>query len=276
MVLLDIEKAFDSVWHDGLIYKTTQNNYPIFLVKLMQSFLTNRKSFVSLNGINSDPYNVPAEVPQGSLLSPHLFNIFINDIPKPHQCRIAKYADDNAIYASIPYKTHIRILNDKIEYGLQTLKSFFTNWKIKLNDSKTEAILFSHSRIIQRDKSKEKINFNNCELDWNPAVKYLGVWLDQKLLYRVNIEKFIKKSKKNIAILYPLLKKRKSLSFHSKLTLYRSYIRPALTYACPVWSNSAICHINKIQVTQNKCLRIIILNINLYKKYGTIFQSIML
>ena len=137
------------------------------------------------------------------------------------------------------------------------MKSFFTSWKIKLNDSKTEAILFSHSTIIQRDKLNEKINFNNCQLDWNPAVKYLGVWLDQKLLYRTNIEQFIKKAKKNIATLHPLLKKRSTLSFHSKLTLYRSYLRPTLTYACPVWSNSANCHLGKIQVTQNKCLRMV-------------------
>ena len=104
MVILDIEK----------IYKIYINKYPTFLVKLVQSLLTNIKSSVFLNDTSSDYYLIPDGVPQGSLLSPHMFNISINDIPRPHQCLIEIYADDTALNASIPYKTHIITLIDKI------------------------------------------------------------------------------------------------------------------------------------------------------------------
>ena len=73
-----------------------------------------------------------------------------------------------------------------------------------------------------------------------------------------NITNSIKKANKRISILYPLLHKKSYVNFHSKITLYRSYIRPILTYACPVFSNSAKTHIAKLQVTQNKCLRMVL------------------
>lgn len=202
-------------------------------------------------------FEIPAGVPQGSLLSPHLFNMFINDIPKPKHCRLAIYADDTALYSSV-MTPNLNSLITIIENGLKEIETFFNGWRIKINDSKTEAILFSHSTIMQREKQKFKIKHNNNELQWKTAVKYLGVMMDQKLLYRSNIDYLINKAKKNIAVLYPLLKKRSKLNFHSKLTIYRSYIRPIITYACPVWSNTAKTHMNKIQVLQNKSLRMVL------------------
>ena len=101
-LLLDIEKAFDCVWHKALIFKLCNHAYPTFLIKLVQSFLNSRESFVSVGENHSTPYSIPAGVPQGSLLSPHLFNIFINDIPKPKNCKVAIYADDTALYTKVP------------------------------------------------------------------------------------------------------------------------------------------------------------------------------
>jgi Reverse transcriptase (RNA-dependent DNA polymerase) len=97
MVLIDIEKAFDSVWHDALLFKLARYKIPTFLIKIVQSFLSNRESFVSVGSASSARYLVRARVPQGSPLSPHLFNLFNNDIPVPKGCKIATFADDEAI-----------------------------------------------------------------------------------------------------------------------------------------------------------------------------------
>ena len=84
MALLDIEKAFDCVWHDALIFKLCHNDSPIYLIKLIQSFLKNREALVCIGESYSDPYSIPAGVPQGSLRSPHLSNIFINSDAFPN------------------------------------------------------------------------------------------------------------------------------------------------------------------------------------------------
>ena len=104
LVLLDIEKAYDSVWHDALIHKLYALKFPVYLVKVVQSYLRDRKAFVDLHGQSSVSFEIPSGVPQGSLLSPFLFNIFINDMTKPKNCQLAVYADDTALFCDAPWK----------------------------------------------------------------------------------------------------------------------------------------------------------------------------
>ena len=93
----------------------------------------------------------------------HIFNLFINDIPKPKHCRLAIYADDSALYSSV-MTPNLNSLITIIENGLKKIEKNFNDWKIKINDSKTEAILFFHSTIMQREKLKFQIKHNNNEL----------------------------------------------------------------------------------------------------------------
>jgi retron-type reverse transcriptase len=104
LVLLDIKKAFDSVWHDALVHKLLGLRFPAWLIKIVRSYLTDRHAFVEVNGKRSPTFSIPAGVPQGSLLSPLLFNIFINDVPKPKNCQLAVYADDTALFCDAPWK----------------------------------------------------------------------------------------------------------------------------------------------------------------------------
>lgn len=257
MTLLDVEKAFDSVWHDALCHKLVTYNFPIFIVKIISSFLNNRVSFVAINKSKSSRFNVPAGVPQGSPLSPHLYNIFTNDIPVPQHCKIAVYADDTALLSSIK-NYDLPKLVERMEVGLNEIDSHLSSWKIKINSAKTESILFTHSTIMRHQATRNKISFKNSTLDWLPTVKYLGVVLDSKLLMKENIERNIANARKASGVLFPLLKKNSTVPLSSKITLYRSYIRPILTYACPVFSNAAKTHIQKLQVAQNKNLRMIL------------------
>lgn len=257
MVMLDIEKAFDSVWHDGLLFKLIQLKFPIHLIKITQSFLVNRKSFIQIKDARSAFFDIKAGVPQGSVLSPTYFNIYINDVPTPPGCKKAIYADDTSLKTTAgPHG--IKQIVKKLENGLKLLDKYFSSWKIKLNQSKTEAILFSHSRIICRDKESNKISFNGQVLEWKPFVKYLGLLLDSKLIFKANTTNNITKTRKAISLIYPLLKKGSSVSLNCKLLLFKLYLMPLLTYACPVWSNMSKCHIDKLQVTQNKILRMVL------------------
>lgn len=254
MILLDIEKAFDSVWHDALIYKLNTYKYPLNLIKLIQQFISGRQNFVQIIQNKSNFYHIPAGVPQGSALSPHLFNLFINDIPTPANCHLAIYADDTALYTTAPNK-NINPIVHNLERGFKTLEKYFSKWKIKINNEKTEAIIFTHSILTRKHSNVVKIHLNNKVIPWNNSVKYLGINLEPRLRFKLNIIENIKKAKIAQNLLFPLIKKHNLVSTPNKVHIYKSYIRPILTYACPCWSNASKTNINKIQIIQNKLLR---------------------
>lgn len=254
ITLLDVEKAFDSVWHDALIHKLHKNGFPVILLKITQSFLRDRISFVCIDGIKSFEYAIPAGVPQGSPLSPHLYNIFVNDVPIPKHCKLAVYADDTALASSI-INYNLPTLVERMEIGLTELQKFFDSWKIKINATKTESILFTKSPKMAKLKKIYKIAFNGVELEWLDVARYLGVYLDSKLTFRQNTEAFIKKANKAISLLYPMLVRNNRILPKTKIFMYKTYIRPILTYACAVFNNCAKTHLNKLQIIQNKSLR---------------------
>ena len=254
MALIDIERAFDSTWHEALLHKLKSYNLPMYLIKITAAFLRGRESFVSINGSESFKFQIPAGVPQGSPLSPTLFNYFINDVPVPKNCKIAVYADDTAILTSGKNKK-LEPLVKRLNRGLNLIDSHFTEWKIKLNHAKTEVMLFTRSPITASQKAQHKVTFKGTNLDWKNSVRYLGFYLDPKIKFGVHIDTQLAKARKALSVLYCLLKKHNRVKTKAKVTIYRSYIRPIFTYACPVYSSCAKTHFRKMQIFQNKCLR---------------------
>lgn len=121
--------------------------------------------------------------------------------------------------------------------------------------TKTEAILLTKSTKMINQQYNHVIKFCGEDIAWKSSAKYLGVILDSKLTFGVNIKENLKKANKALATLYGLMKKNSGLPQFEKLTIYRAYIRPIMTYACPVFNNAAAIHMKKLQVMQNKCLR---------------------
>ena len=254
LVLLDLEKAFDGVWHDALIHKMMLNKYPTHWVKMIQSFISERTSRVVVGKTSSLPFSIPAGVPQGSPLSPHLFNIFINDLPTPKNCKKAMFADDSAILSSVKNFDFPK-LQKRVEKGLEVYDNFFTSWKAKVHPSKTEPILFTKSTKMRRLRNDFKIKFRGEELEWKEVVRYLGSYLDSKLTHKFHIDQVINKANKAVSILYCFLKRYNRIRAKTKAFMYKTYIRPIATYACPVFANCAITHRKKLQIFQNKKLR---------------------
>jgi Reverse transcriptase (RNA-dependent DNA polymerase) len=264
LVLLDLEKAFDSVWHDGLIHKLIQMKTPPKLTGIVDSYLSARKSYVCVNGKDSKLFDVPAGVPQGSLLSPHLFNIFINDVPLPKNCHLAIYADDTGLYCTVPWK-NAKKAHKVLTEAVVEVSNFFKSWKIKLNNSKTEFIVFTKSGVMKKRLSKIPPIVDGVTLKWKDSVTYLGVELDQKLTIRPHINKVIAKARRMVSTLFCLLKRNSAVSERSKIDIYRSIVRPIMTYACPIFTNCAETHFKKLQIQQNKTLRMA-LNADIYTR----------
>lgn len=252
MVTLDIEKAFDSVWHDGLIHKLITYNIPTHIVKIIKSFLWKRSFSVRVGEAQSTQNQIPAGVPQGALLSPTLYLLFVNDLPKNDDTNIFLFADDTAISSCSRKK---KLARDRLQRHLDQLKNYFDKWQIKVNATKTNTIYFAKRNKKERT---DPLTYDGQDITEVPVAKYLGVHLDSKLLFGPHIKHINKKAKSVFAILYPLLRYDSRLGYKLKLMLYKCYILPILTYAAPAWSSVSDHHLRSICSIQTKCLRVII------------------
>ncbi|GFY34143.1 probable RNA-directed DNA polymerase from transposon X-element [Trichonephila clavipes] len=152
-VFLDIQKAFDRVWHTGLLFKLITYKIPPPLILLLKSYISDRSFTVRINRTFSQTRPAKAGIAQGSILGPVLFNLYVNDIIKTTNTMICMYADDTAIL-SRHYDPNT--LTQNINVHLAHLEIWFSVWKIAINTSKTEAISFSQKRPPPKSRSKTK------------------------------------------------------------------------------------------------------------------------
>lgn len=257
IIFLDVSKAFDRVWHLGLLHKLISLSFPPFIINIIRSYIYGRSFYVSVGNERSGSRLIKAGVPQGSIIGPFLFNIFTNDIPTDlPNTHLALYADDAAIMSQ-------SFQNLTIEQNLQSsvniLLEWYQKWRIALNNTKTTATLFQRKRPKNaKFKAKPSVTLDGSPIVWQPSSQYLGVTLDSKLNFKTHISNTRCKVVKKMSALYPLFTA-KSMPIRLKIHLYKTIIRPVITYACPIWSNffhKSKAIKNKIQILQNKALKL--------------------
>ena len=126
----DISKAFDKVWHQGLLYKLKQNGISGNLLEILTGFLKDRKQRVVLNGQNSLWANIEAGVPQGSILGPLLFLIYINDLPDNQSTNVKLFADDTSLFSVVH---DITTSSCDLNYDLIRVREWAFEWKMRFN-----------------------------------------------------------------------------------------------------------------------------------------------
>ena len=126
----DISKAFDKVWHQGLLYKLKQNGISGNLLEILTGFLKDRKQRVVLNGQNSLWANIEAGVPQGSILGPLLFLIYINDLPDNQSTNVKLFADDTSLFSAVH---DITTSSCDLNYDLIRVREWAFQWKMRFN-----------------------------------------------------------------------------------------------------------------------------------------------
>ncbi|GFT98000.1 RNA-directed DNA polymerase from mobile element jockey [Trichonephila clavipes] len=225
-VFLDIQKAFDRVWHTGLLYKLIKINTPPQLILIIKSFLNNRSFAVRVNDTHSSTKQIRAGAPQGALLSPTLFNIYINDIPKTRQTTVCLYADDTAILTQSANKNCITHF---LHRHLTELEDWYKKWKISINPEKTEAV-FSAGHGTHKPPP---VYVQNHPVPWSKSVNYLGVTLDQHLSFNEHITKIDNKFRALACLYYPYFTRNSPLTIKNRLLIYTSILRPVLLYASP-------------------------------------------
>lgn len=252
IAFLDISKAFDKVWINGLKYKLLKINTPSYISAVLFSFLLDRSFAVRINGSLSETKCIRAGVPQGSLLGPTLYTIFTYDIPHLQINSIATFADDTAI---ITQHKHLNQSAHLLQESLNKIGKWIKEWGLNINESKCQLKIFTLRRI-PRTKNLE---INNREIPWlhkDQPAKYLGLYFDTRLTWSYHINNKLNQGYARLKQLYHLINRNTPLKLECVLLLYKSLLRSLLTYACPVWCATSKTNINKLQVFQNKLLRI--------------------
>lgn len=247
-IFLDVSKAFDTVWHEGLIYKLLNAGISRPLVRLIQSFLVNRKFRAKIQKTYSTVRTLEAGVPQGSVLSPILYSLFTRDIPKTPKSQLAVYADDTAILARSKSPA---LLNRYLQDATTAIELWMSKWLIKVNPEKSSALFVTRKRI----QPTTHVKMFGENINWVKQVKYLGVMFDSRLSFIPHVKYTVSKAKGAMATLYPLICGQSKLSIRNKCHLYKACVRPILTYAIPAWALVSNFQLKKLQVVQNKAIR---------------------
>ena len=146
-VFLDLSKAFDRVWHEGLLYKLECSGISGNLLCLTSNFLSNREHRVQLNGKSSEWKRMSVGVPQGSVLGPLFFLVYMNDTVENINSEIKLFADDTSLFSVV--ESSIRTAND-LNRDLEKVRLWAWQWKMKFNTDKTEEVIFSSKGIWQQ------------------------------------------------------------------------------------------------------------------------------
>ena len=246
-LFLDAEAAFDQAWHDAIRYKLHKLGLPIRIVRLVSSFLTGRKLKVKMGTEISEEVEMLAGTPQGSCLSPLLYIILVNDIPSVSQsAAIGQFADDIGLWAST-FTFNAAI--SRLQQAVNTLEGWCRNWRIKLNGSKSNLLLFH--RLQEKPSDDPCIQLFNDIVRPCHSAKYLGVQFDEKLYFKEHFHDLESRATSRLN-LFKLLAKN-GVENRTLVRLYKVYVRPLFEYGSISFLPADITRLQRIQ---NEFLRV--------------------
>ena len=252
-IFIDFEKAYDKVWHKGLLYKLKALRMPDEDLFMIKSFLEDRKCFIQNGKEKSEKFTPENGVPQGSCLSPLLFILFVVDIPTHEKVKQSKFADDLALMAQISKgkrRRNINPANKDLQTLLNNINKWCLKWRMKINIKKT--ILLSITKGIPIDTT---YTIDNQPISRKIEAKFLGITLDSKLNLNSHISKKIGQAHSKLEYLIKM--NNLNFSMRAKRKAYIQLIRPILEYGSAILCTLTKANESKLEIFQNKCLRLI-------------------
>ena len=247
-VFIDLKKAFDTINHDILICKLEKYGVRGVVLDWIKSYLNGRKQFVKLGDYCSSCLDIVCGVPQGSVLGPKLFILYINDICKVSKLlKLVLFADDTNIFCS--GDDLAELLKDLTEEIIK-LKNWFDYNKLSLNLAKTKIMLFGYGK---RDV-QVKMEIDGVEIERVHKIKFLGIMIDDLISWKSHIKLVQTKLSKSIAVIN---KAKQALDHKSLHTLYCALVSPYLMYCVEVWGNNYNTSLAPVTILQKKAIRVI-------------------
>ena len=249
VVFLDISKAFDKVWHKGLIFKLKHWGISGNILLWIEDYLKDRVQRVVINGQTSKWNQIKAGVPQGSVLGPLLFLVFINDITNiVKHCQIRIFADDTCLYITVDNKDLAASL---INEDLDAIEKWSKTWLVDFCPNKTESMIIS---VKKQQTNHPRLFFCHTPIVDVKSHKHVGLWLDSNLSWKTHLADIYSKASKRINILKFFKYK---LCRASLEKLFISFIRPILEYGNIVWAGGYACDLSKLDSIQNEAMRML-------------------
>lgn len=246
---IDLSAAYDTVWRHGLLYKLIDVIPSYKLIVLLNNMLANRIIQVFLGSNKSRPRRLNDGLPQGSVLAPLLFILYISDLPETKSNKFI-YADDISLASQ---HESFDLIEEDLNKDLLSLWCYFKKWRLRPNETKSEVNVYHLSNHLA-DKTLV-VTVEGTHIKNNPFPKYLGVVLDRSLTYKNHIESIKRKIKSRINIINNLAGTSWGASFNTLKTTALALVYSVAEYCSPVWLNSQ--HSSKIDIEINKCMRII-------------------
>ena len=253
-ILLDFSKAFDKVDHSQLLRKLHKYGIRNNLLQWIKSFLSSREQTVLVDGKSSSPAPVSSGVPQGTVLGPLLFLVYINDINEniTKGTEIRLFADDSLLYRVINSPLDQQILQN----DLITLQAWEEENKMEFHPDKCKVL-----KITNKKKPLQfKYNIHNVILEEQDSAKYLGITIDKKLTWNVHCNSVIKKANSTLSFIQRNLS---SCPPKIKEACYKTLVRPKLEYGCSVWDPHRKYQIDALERVQKRAARFVTSNYRL-------------
>ena len=250
-IFIDLEKAFDTVNHHILLSKLYHYGVRGVANKWFHSYLSDRQQKVTINGESPPSLPITCGVPQGSILGPLLFLLYINDMHHAIEFSTTyHFADDtNLFYSCKSFKS----LRKNLNKDLALLYDWLCANRLSLNAGKTEFIVFRPPRLKARN-DRLTLRLHHTKLFESSKIKYLGLILDNKLSWKYHIAELSKKLGRAVGMLYKI---RQFCPTSVLRSLYFSLFNSHLAYGLVVWGNANRSLINKVKSLQNRALRCI-------------------
>ena len=246
-MLIDLSKAFDSLPHGLLIAKLHAYGVSAKACSFILNYLKDRKQAVKLGNIRSEWLSLKTGVPQGSIMGPLLFNIFINDflIETKKICDVYNYADDNTLSYS---HNDISVVKSTLENAANTAVIWFKDNFMKANPSKFQAICFS------RDNNQLELQIGDNAIKSETVVKLLGIHIDEKLNFNYQLSLICKKAARQINALQRLCK---YVDYEGKLRIYEAFVASNFVYCSVAYHAFSLGHDRKIEKLNERALRLV-------------------
>ena len=247
-VFFDISKAFDKVWHKGLLFKLQRAGINGKLLSWFSNYLSNRYQRVVIPGGISSLCHVQAGVPQGSILGPLLFLVYINDIVDDIQSNINLFADDTSLSMVVDDPTNV---GNMLQSDIDKISRWAQKWLVKFNPSKSESLVISRKR---NKPNHPNLFMSNIEIPSVSSHKHLGIFLSNDGSWDIHINKSLEKAWRRVGIMRHL---KVRLNRQSLQTIYFSFIRPLLEYGDVIWDNLSQGLKDELDKLQNEAARIV-------------------